>query len=126
MNQNLCDGRDNFVPIHMPWPITKTHKDTHTCLLNTHNNPQALKPTDMEAGLQSVEMLAETPLACFSVPNQTLREKASAEWVAGKQRKLSLGCPVAGLTRGPMCGTPGSRQAGWEVIPGELLGLYKR
>lgn len=64
MNQNLCDGRDNFVPIHMPWPITKTH----TRLLNTHNNPQALKPTYLEAGLQSVEMFAETPLACFLCP----------------------------------------------------------
>lgn len=59
----------------------------------------------------------------LSVPNQKLREKASDEWVEGKQRKLWLGCPVVGLTHGPTCGTRVSRQAGWEEDPWRIAGI---
>ena len=79
-------------------------------LHNRYSNPQALEPTDPEAGLQAVEISAEIPFCMLPcAPSDS------------KQRKLWPGSHAAGLTSKPQEG----RQAGCEGISRELLGLHK-
>lgn len=54
-------------------------------LHNSYSNPQALEPTDPEAGLQAVEISAEIPFCMLPcAPLQTLRGKTPGQ-MGGRQ-----------------------------------------